>query len=64
MKALNVFILTALCALVFSEEDEIFESSANDAYKAAVEVITIILIILYLMMIIMINNKFSDKIKS
>lgn len=37
MKALNVFILTALCALVFSEEDEIFESSANDAYKAAVE---------------------------
>ena len=38
MRVAGAIIVAALFAFAFSEEDEIFESSASDAYKAVVEV--------------------------
>lgn len=39
MRFFSSFVVAVLCVVVSSEEDEIFESSAADAYKAVVEVI-------------------------
>ena len=38
MRVLSALLLAALCSTAFGEEDEIFESDSNDAYKAVVEV--------------------------